>query len=129
MFRVIPVIDLMQGLVVAARGGNREGYQPLECRLCKAADPKNVVEGLLKLHDFQTLYVADLDAILGKPPQLQTLHSLQDSFPQLEFWIDGGMRSLSDCEDLIGRFRCQIIVGSETYSDVKQRPLPDEMIL
>ena len=63
-FELIPVIDLMGGVVVHARAGERDQYRPLDGSLIAAsAEPAAVVRGLLALHPFRTLYIADLDAI------------------------------------------------------------------
>jgi phosphoribosylformimino-5-aminoimidazole carboxamide ribotide isomerase len=63
--RAIPVIDLMHGQVVRAQMGDRASYRPLESLLSPTSDPVDVVRGLLGVFPFQTLYVADLDAIQG----------------------------------------------------------------
>ena len=70
--QVIPVIDLKAGHVVHARLGHRAFYRPIETPLATGSGPIDVVTGLLSLHPFATLYVADLDAIGGKgePAQL-----------------------------------------------------------
>lgn len=61
---VIPVIDLMGGVVVRARLGRRDTYPPIETRLSATSAPIDVVAGVLALHPFGAIYVADLDAIL-----------------------------------------------------------------
>ena len=62
---VIPVIDLKGGAVVRARHGDRASYRPIETPLSPTSDPLDVVAGLLSVHAFRTLYIADLDAIEG----------------------------------------------------------------
>jgi phosphoribosylformimino-5-aminoimidazole carboxamide ribotide isomerase len=81
---VVPVIDLKGGAVVRARLGDRAAYRPIETPLSPTSDPLDVVAGLISVHPFRTLYVADLDAIEGKgdagairrppvPPRSQTM--------------------------------------------------------
>ena len=62
---VIPVIDLKGGVVVHARRGDRARYRPIESPLSPTATPLDVVTGLMALHPFRRLYIADLDAIGG----------------------------------------------------------------
>ena len=62
-WKSIPVIDLKGGVVVRARHGDRASYRPIETPLSRTSEPLDVVAGLLSLHPFRTLYVADLDAI------------------------------------------------------------------
>ncbi|MBL8704261.1 MAG: histidine biosynthesis protein, partial [Rhodospirillales bacterium] len=58
----IPVIDLKAGQVVHARRGDRANYRPIETSLSPSAEPVAVARGLMALHGFRRLYVADLDA-------------------------------------------------------------------
>lgn len=113
---IIPVLDLMNGLAVHARHGRRESYQPLQSPLCASAEPQAVVAGLLRLHPFQTVYVADLDALMGRARQTAMLESLRRAFPQVVFWIDQGLPD----HGLKGCFRpednAQTVIGSESLS-------------
>lgn len=88
--QIIPVIDLMDGVVVHAKKGRRESYRPLQTPLCEGASPRAVIDGLLGLHGFATLYVADLDALMGKDSHQALLAQLQQDYPTLRFWIDRG---------------------------------------
>jgi phosphoribosylformimino-5-aminoimidazole carboxamide ribotide isomerase len=40
--RIIPVVDLQNGVVVRAVKGERERYLPLESALCRSSDPVRV---------------------------------------------------------------------------------------
>ena len=60
---VIPVIDLKGGAVVRARLGLRQSYAPIVTTLARTSAPLDVVAGLLTIHPFRTVYIADLDAI------------------------------------------------------------------
>lgn len=62
---VIPVVDVMEGLVVHAIAGRREEYKPLENSIV-ARDPRpmSVLTGFKQL-GFRKVYIADLDAITG----------------------------------------------------------------
>jgi len=88
--QVIPVIDLMGGWVVRAKGGARETYRPIVTPLSATAAPEDVVAGLLRLAPFSALYIADLDAIMGKGDNGAALARLKAAFPALELWIDNG---------------------------------------
>ncbi len=116
-FALIPVIDLKDGMVVHAREGRREQYRPLRSRLVDGADPVNVVQALLALHPFQTLYIADLDAIERRGDNLPGIRSLRAQYPQLELWADTGIRDevgLSGWRDAgLGR----PVIGSESLPD------------
>ena len=91
--KLIPVIDLMLGQVVRAVRGNRAAYQPIVSRLCASSDPLTVVKVLCDHCATRQLYVADLDALLGKPAQVGVLLSLLHAVPELELWLDAGFAS------------------------------------
>ena len=88
--RVVPVIDLMAGRVVHARRGDRSNYRPLESKLTRSSEPVAVVAALLALAPFDTLYVADLDAILRRGHHRDVLDRIQAEFPALGVWLDAG---------------------------------------
>jgi HisA/HisF family protein len=98
--KLIPVIDLMQGQVVRAVRGNRQAYQPIVSRLCASSDPVTVAKTLCEHCATRQLYVADLDALLGKPPQVAILQSLLQSMPGLELWLDAGFAYAGAAETL-----------------------------
>jgi phosphoribosylformimino-5-aminoimidazole carboxamide ribotide isomerase len=66
--QIIPVVDLMGGLVVRGVAGRRREYRPIESRLCDDASPASVGAALRSRFGFREAYVADLDAIAGADP-------------------------------------------------------------
>jgi phosphoribosylformimino-5-aminoimidazole carboxamide ribotide isomerase len=85
---IIPVLDLKGGSVVHARQGQRETYRPIVSRLCATSAPQDVLSGLLQVHSFATVYVADLDAIQRKGDHSDAISELARAHPRIEFWID-----------------------------------------
>ena len=81
----------MGGLVVHAKQGLRERYQPLRTPLCEGSSAHAVIDGLLGLHEFGRFYIADLDALTGKGGQRALLERLRRDYPGVEFWIDQGL--------------------------------------
>jgi phosphoribosylformimino-5-aminoimidazole carboxamide ribotide isomerase len=61
--RIIPVLDVMGGVVVHAVGGERDRYRPVKSRLTDSTRPLDVARALLAASGATELYVADLDAI------------------------------------------------------------------
>jgi phosphoribosylformimino-5-aminoimidazole carboxamide ribotide isomerase len=88
---IIPAIDLMQGLVVHARQGCRASYQPISTALCQNADPNAVIDALLSLYPFKTLYIADLDALMHRGSNRALIDRLTRTYPDLKFWVDQGL--------------------------------------
>src|SRR3954449_11962344 len=119
-FEIIPVIDLLGGLVVHARGGERDSYRPLTSPLAASAqpaevvrrllpphpaapaEPAEVVRGLLTLHAFRSLYIADLDAIRKQGQHSAAVRALHAEHPDLDLWVDAGFANACPCGRLLG---------------------------
>ncbi len=113
---IIPVIDLKNGTVVRARMGQRGRYRPIETPLSSSSDPEDVVRGMLSIYPFQTLYVADLDAITGIGDSEHVLANLRETFPQTMLWVDNGIAELSRALDWLSRGSSRLVLGSETQT-------------
>lgn len=87
---VIPVVDLMDGVVVHAKWGQRANYQPVQSVLCNESDPKSVIASLLLLFRFESIYIADLNAIMKTGDNRAIIRGLLQEFPGLLFWCDCG---------------------------------------
>ncbi len=92
---VIPVIDLKQGQVVHAKYGQRALYQPIDSVLSASSEPHSIVEGLLKLYPFQTIYIADIDAITDTGNHIELIETLCKHYPQVIWWVDNGVRNVN----------------------------------
>lgn len=115
---VIPVIDLKDGLVVRARHGDRASYRPIETPLSPSSEPLDVVAGLLSVHPFRTLYIADLDAIENSGDSTTMIEQIAERFPQLALWLDNGCAELFRAQDILRRFPCaSLVLGSESQPD------------
>lgn len=93
--QIIPVIDLMNSQVVHAKQGNRKQYQALQSTLCTSSNPLRVVTDLLKLYPFSTVYIADLDAILGLGNHNLIIEQICSTYPAVNFWLDCGIRQVN----------------------------------
>ncbi len=117
--KLIPVIDLKGGLVVAARLGDRRDYAPISTPLCRSAAPLAVTAALLGLYPFDTLYIADLDAIGGGAGHLD--RHRRDSIahhPRVSLWVDNGLTALDDRPP--ARPIARPVIGSESLVDLAQ---------
>lgn len=119
-FELIPVIDLMGGVVVHARAGQRDHYAPLQhSALCTSAEPAAVVQGLLELHPFRTLYIADLDGIRRQGDHKAAIFALRRAFPELQLWVDAGFAGECSCRRFLGANLGCLVLGSESQADLR----------
>lgn len=110
--RIIPVLDVMNGQVVRAAGGNREEYQPVACPFTSSRKPSDAANALLQLSGASELYVADLDAITGQGGVSRAVRKLIESCP-VPTWLDAGI-GRADVLDLPESPHLRPVVGSET---------------
>jgi len=110
--KLVPVIDLMHARVVTAKRGKRHAYAPSDTPLCHSSRPQAVLTALLDLYPFDTLYIADLDAIRGTGSNLALIRSLSLDHPEVTFWVDNGLADLGPlCEF------ARPVIGTESLTD------------
>jgi len=99
---IIPVIDLLNGVVVHAKQGQRHQYQPIQSSLTTSTKPLDIVKAFRDIYPFDTLYIADLSAIqhlLGTPSNHRPIiDNILEAFPDLTIWIDAGIQQASDVQ-------------------------------
>ncbi|MEM7542398.1 MAG: HisA/HisF-related TIM barrel protein [Pseudomonadota bacterium] len=118
--KLIPVIDLMGDTVVAADRGQRDSYVPLQTPLSRTAEPCEVVRGLRAHYEFDTLYIADLDAITKGRSQASSVKRVHEEFQDLVLWIDAGFAAPPQIESYgEGSFRFTPVIGTETLPDLE----------
>lgn len=111
--RLIPVLDVMNGVVVRAVGGRRDEYRPVVSKLTTSTDPLDVAKALIAATGAEELYVADLDAIRG------TL-AISPAVDELSFrcecpiWLDLGVNRARGISVLAKARHIRPVVGLET---------------
>ncbi len=91
----------------------------MQSRLCNGADAETVVDSLLRLHPFSSLYVADLDAIQRAGGNLDTLKRIRLRFPDLDLWVDSGIADERGLEAWLGANIGRAVIGSESLLDAQ----------
>src|SRR5215471_14235600 len=114
---IIPVLDLRGGIVVRARMGQRDQYQPIDSPLSPTSDPIDVMRGLYSVYTFKRFYVADLDAIMGTGSNETALRQLKAEFPAAVFWVDNGVADLPSARRWLDAELGHLVVGSESQQD------------
>jgi phosphoribosylformimino-5-aminoimidazole carboxamide ribotide isomerase len=123
-FAVIPVLDLKDGLVVHARAGKqahagkRAEYRPIATPFGPPHDAIAIARALLGITFSPTLYIADLDAILGRGQNFDLCRELAQAFPNTALWIDAGFSDVSDCAFWLP-LGATLVIGSETVASLE----------
>jgi len=110
--RIIPVIDLLDGIVVHAVKGQRSKYQPLKSQICNSTDPLKVALSF-KEFGFKSLYIADLNAIMGKGNNSAAIEEIA-LLTGLEIMVDSGTNRLPQIQELINNKVSKVVIGTET---------------
>ena len=108
--RIIPVLDVLGGVVVRAVAGRRSEYRPLVSRLTTSTRPEAVAQALLSATGAKELYVADLDAILGDGTTI-----LDPTVFSAKVLFDVGLRTLDQLESMLTQLNVTPVVGTETW--------------
>ena len=115
--KVIPVIDVLNGVAVHGVRGEREHYQPLKSVLCRSANPLEIASSFESL-GFIELYLADLDAILGKSVNFSVYKQITTQ-TGLGLMVDAGIADLTRAEEVLAAGVSRIVVGSETLESLE----------
>ncbi len=117
--QVIPVIDLLNGIVVHAKKGDRQHYQAIQSSLTKSSQPLDIVSALLDLHPFEQLYIADLNAIQKLEKSYTTnynvIESITQQFPHLKLWVDAGISNNTEL-NIWKKLDIRLVLGSENFA-------------
>lgn len=110
--RVLPVLDLLNGVAVHGIAGRRSTYRPVQSRLARGAEPLELMRAFRDEFRLETCYVADLDAILHGRPNLRLFDQLRNAGFGLV--IDAGVRRPGDAREILNAGARCVIVGLET---------------
>lgn len=110
--KIIPVLDILEGVVVRGIAGRRDEYRPIVSRLTSSANPVDVARAIRDAFDLNQIYVADLDGILRQRPNRHLYQSLlREGFQLL---IDPGIRRVDDADSLLASGPVDLAVGLES---------------
>lgn len=91
---VLPVLDLLNGVVVRGVAGRRSEYRPLQTRLTTSCQPRDVARAIRSEFGLTRLYVADLDAIMHRCPNWDVYRQLLDD--GFHLLVDAGIRTVEE---------------------------------
>ena len=114
--KIIPVIDVLNGVAVHGVRGERKRYQTLKSVLCTSADPVDIASTFDSL-GFSSLYLADLDAILGNSANLN-IYSQIIAQTRLDLMVDAGTSDIAKAEKVLATDVSKIVIGSETLGSL-----------
>ncbi len=105
-----------------SKRGIRSQYQAIQSSLCVGSTAFDVVDALMKLYPFQTLYMADLDAIIGIGNHSDLTLKISQKYPHLNIWLDCGIRQVNARALYHGndsQLNIRPVVGSENIANLQ----------
>ncbi|MFW9990652.1 MAG: HisA/HisF-related TIM barrel protein [Candidatus Odinarchaeota archaeon] len=118
-FETVPVIDVLDGRVVRGVRGERNNYKPVLPVFCHSSDPITIARSYRDQFCLQSLYVADLDRILGKGDNLEVIKNLKDLFPDPgHVYCDPGISTSEELE-MLHSFIDNLVIGTETLQSLQ----------
>lgn len=109
----------MHGQVVQAVRGQRQHYLPIQSKLTASHALLDVVDAILQAYAFDCVYIADLNALLQNlalPDHQDHIQAAMQAFPQIEWWVDAGIRSPAQLATWVN-LGVRPILASETLMD------------
>ncbi len=110
--KVLPVLDVKNGLVVRGVAGRRDQYHPIVSQLTSSSDPLAVALSIRNSFGLNQLYLADLDGILKQKPNYERYRQLIAN--DFELLIDAGVRQPLEAVQVQVEGRIHVVVGLET---------------
>ena len=110
--QMIPVLDLLEGVVVRAVGGIRGNYRPVVSQLVEETSALAVARAFRTAFGLEVLYLADLDAILDQRPNVDAYRGLREDGFQV--MVDAGVRSVDDARAVLAAGATSVVAGLET---------------
>ncbi|MCR9116512.1 MAG: HisA/HisF-related TIM barrel protein [bacterium] len=114
--KVLPVIDLLAGKAVHAVRGERQNYQPVNSRLGKQGDVGALSNALATQYGFTSAYVADLAALGGIAPDVNSLNLIRSNIANL--WVDAGIQNANELSRL--DFGANLILSTESVNSLHE---------
>jgi phosphoribosylformimino-5-aminoimidazole carboxamide ribotide isomerase len=110
---ILPVLDLLEGIVVRGVAGRRSEYRPIVSHLTDVPDVLSVARAFRSQFGLTRLYVADLDAIIYQRPNFDIYHTLASE--GFELLIDAGSREIAAANQVVEAGAKKAIAGLETW--------------
>lgn len=109
MFRIIFVLDILNGSVVHAVKGERSKYKPIQgSMICDSSDPFEVISAV-KPHE---IYIADLDHIQNIGDNFEIIKKISSKTKTM---VDIGVTNMDDVQKC-AQIADTVIIGTETAS-------------
>jgi phosphoribosylformimino-5-aminoimidazole carboxamide ribotide isomerase len=114
-FRLIFVMDLLDGVVVHAKRGKREKYEPIHrfSSIVSSSGPVRVIEAIKP----KEVYIADLNRLMNTGNNRPILEDIRARNRDLRIMLDYGVTGVEDLKEAVdAEIADNFVLGTETTS-------------
>jgi phosphoribosylformimino-5-aminoimidazole carboxamide ribotide isomerase len=115
-FRLVFVLDLLDGVVVHAKRGERDQYKPINrfSSIVRSSDPVQIVEELKPAE----VYLADLNRLMNTGDNRELLKDLKTrTTEEVKIMLDYGIKGIADLKEAVeAELADTFVLGTETAS-------------
>lgn len=114
-FRLIFVMDLLDGVVVHAKRGERDQYKPINLfsSIVSSSDPVHVIDEIKPAE----VYIADLNRLMNTGDNREILKELRTRNRELKIMMDYGIKRFEDLKEAVDtELADTFVLGTETTS-------------
>ncbi len=108
MFRIVFVLDILNGNVVHAVRGERAKYKPVKSRVGNSSNPLDIISSLKP----REVYIADLNRLQCQGDNFELIEKISSKTKTM---VDAGAKNMGDVEKCI-EIASTAIIGTETAS-------------
>lgn len=108
MFRIVFVLDILDGSAVHAVRGERSKYKPVKSRVCDSSNPLDIVSSLKP----REVYIADLNRLQRWGDSFELIRKISSKAKTM---VDAGAEDMGDVEKCL-EIASTVILGTETAS-------------
>lgn len=114
-FRLVFVMDILNGVVVHAKRGERDQYKPITrfSSIVRSSDPVKIVEELKPVE----MYIADLNRLMNTGNNRAILAELSTRTKGSKIMLDYGIKGMEDLKEAVeAELADTFVLGTETTS-------------
>lgn len=115
--KIIPVIDILDGVVVHGTEGKRDSYEPIDSILTNSHKPLDIVRIFENKLGTNKLYIADLNSIAYEGNNFQLVEKLSKKC-DAELFLDAGIEKISDLKYDVFNKVDNIIIATESVKSL-----------
>ncbi len=114
---IIPVLDIMNGIAVSGKSGQRETYKPLKTLFHPSSNPYKIANAL-KDAGAKRIYIADLDVIENRSSNYAIIKKINNILPVM---LDSGVNDIYKAKEAL-KVADKAIIATETLKNINDIP-------